>query len=199
MDEIKACGWFDVIHVSSDDEDIFTLVSNAGHTPDFMRSRDTSTDMAPLSDVKEEVLEKYREKGCSFDTVAIFFATAVFLDAKLITNALKRFESNERINEMVSVTKYHVPIEWALSMNKDGILTAVDNIGILTRSQDLPISWHETGEFVFYKEESFTSPANRALVKGGYPIDYLSIDLDTPEDWRKAEQLFYLKNRFPLK
>lgn len=198
LDQIKASEQFDVIHVSTDDDEIFKLVSSAGFPPEFMRNPVAATDSAPLSDVKKDVLESFRERGRSFDTVAIFFATAVFLDAKSITRALKQFESNERINEMISVAKFQVPIEWAFTMGVDGVLTAINGIGISTRSQDLPVSWHETGEFVFYKKGALDAPKNCAVIKGGYPIEYLSIDLDTPEDWDRAEQLFYLKKHLPL-
>jgi pseudaminic acid cytidylyltransferase len=198
LEQIKASGQFDVIHVSTDDEEIFEVASSAGFRPEFMRSPVAATDSAPLSDVKKDVLDRYRERGSIFDTVAIFFATAVFLDAKTITKALKQFESNEQINEMISVAKFQVPIEWAFTMGADGVLTAINDIGIATRSQDLPVSWHETGEFVFYKKGALDTLKNSAAIKGGYPIEYLSIDLDTPEDWDRAEQLFYLKKRLPL-
>lgn len=198
LDQIKASGQFETIHVSTDDDEIFKLVSCAGFTPEFKRNQEAATDNAPLSDVKKSVLESYRERGKNFDTVAIFFATAVFLDAESIAKALKQFESNEQINEMISVAKFQVPIQWALTMSVDGILTAIDDVGIATRSQDLPVSWHETGEFVFYKESLFDPSKNTKVIKGGYPIDYLSIDLDTPDDWNKAEQLFNLKNPLQL-
>ncbi|WP_114661814.1 cytidylyltransferase domain-containing protein [Polynucleobacter necessarius] len=198
LEQIRASDQFDVIHVSTDDKETLELVSAAGFSPEFMRNPEAATDSAPLSDVKRYVLEKYSERGFEFDIVGIFFATAVFLDKNCISDALKQFEINNQVNEMISVTKFSVPIEWALKMNGNGILLPVDSIGITKRSQDLPVSWHETGEFVLYKEKSFTLAQQTRTLKGGYSVNHLSVDIDTPEDLVKAEQLFYLKNHIPL-
>jgi N-acylneuraminate cytidylyltransferase len=196
LDQILLSEKFSKIHVSTDDVEIRDVVSSAGFAPDFMRSFEASTDLAPLSEVTKFVVDEYSRKGEHFDLIAIFFPTGVFLSAKTITAALIEFEGSDKINEMISVCPYGVPIEWAMRMEADGVLTAVDEAGITMRSQDLIPAWHETGEFVFYKNSrADLDNGRRHVIKGGYPVKHIPVDIDEPKDWLLAESIFDYQNR----
>lgn len=196
LDQIFLSGKFSKIHVSTEDEEIKNVVSRTGFIPDFMRSIEASTDFAPLSDVKRFVVDEYSRRGEYFDTVAIFFPTSVFLSAKTISSALFEFEQNINVNEMISVCRYATPIEWAMRMDTERILTPLSQAGMTMRSQDLEPAWHETGEFVFYKNSgSSLDNCNRHVLKGGYPVDHISVDIDDPKDWLFAESIFDYQNR----
>ena len=61
-----------------------------------------------------------------------------------------------------------------------------------TRSQDLEEAWHDAGQFYWGRSEAWL--ANKPIMTADavpvvLPRDRVQ-DIDTPEDWRRAEWLF---------
>ena len=91
------------------------------------------------------------------------------------------------------VSKYSVPIEWALQFKeKSPILKAFKKNLFKIRSQDLKPKYHDTGQFICFKSsELFSLKKN---IDGNYlglkiPKER-SIDIDDKSDWHLAEKLF---------
>jgi N-acylneuraminate cytidylyltransferase len=62
----------------------------------------------------------------------------------------------------------------------------------LSRSQDLPEAWHDAGQFYFGRRESFQRD-DRIFSANSAPVPvprHRVQDIDTPEDWVRAEALF---------
>ena len=193
LDEISSSGLFDEIHVSTEDEEIREIVAVAGYQPRFERTQQLSGDYIPLSDVLKSVISQYKELGESFDTITMVFATAVMLDRGTLRDAINKYEDGDTSIQMISVARYPVPIEWAMRMDKSGMLDPVDRENLSMRSQDLKDAWYETADFVFYSEECIYSNDVNSL-RRGFELPYMSVDIDTEDDWRKAEVLFGLRN-----
>lgn len=189
LDEISSSGLFDEIHVSTEDDQIREIVSLAGYQPGFQRTQRLSGDYVPLSDVLQSVVSRYREMGQSFDTIAMVFATAVLLDRETLKNAVNQYEDGDTTIQMISVAKYPVPIEWAMRMGESGMLDPVDRDKLSMRSQDLKEAWYETADFVLYSEKGIFSNDVNSL-RRGFEVPYIPVDIDTQEDWHKAEILF---------
>ena len=186
LSAIKNTDLFSEIHVSTDDQKIYDVVSNLGFRPLFFRSTSLADDHTPLKEVNRAVVKKYMELGVEFDTVVLVFSTAAFLESDVLFDAVKKFEAIGDNVQMISVSEYPVPIGWALSLDPDGLLVPDCKVSINMRSQDLPVHFYETADFVIYTKSSIfddTSP------RVGYLVPYDSIDIDTPEDWRQAEAL----------
>ena len=58
---------FDVVMVSTDDEEIAEVACKYGAEVPFMRSAQAASDLATTADVLKEVLAKYKELGREFD------------------------------------------------------------------------------------------------------------------------------------
>ena len=58
---------FDVVMVSTDDEEIAETARRYGAEVPFFRSRETAGDYASTADVLAEVLEEYQKQGQEFD------------------------------------------------------------------------------------------------------------------------------------
>ena len=80
-------GIFDVIMVSTDDEEIASVARQYGAQVPFMRSEATSNDYATTADVINEVLDRYRENGYVFDIVCCLYATAPFVTPERLREA----------------------------------------------------------------------------------------------------------------
>ena len=194
LEEIAKSGLFDHIHVSTEDPEICKVVTNAGFAPPFSRPIDLAGDFTPLSDVLQSVVSQYRVRGIIFDTIALVFATAVMLDARTLKNAVKFYEADgiQTNSQLISVSKYPVPIEWAMRMDSSGALIPVDKHALATRSQDLKSAWYETADFVLYREVGILSN-NIHAERRGFEIPHIPVDVDTMDDRLLAEQLFNLQ------
>lgn len=73
-------------------------------------------------------------------------------------------------------------------MDESGQLHPAQPEKLSVRSQDLEEGWYETAEFVIYDERSLLEK-NINILRMGFPIQYLSIDIDSIEDWVLAEKL----------
>lgn len=194
LEEVAKSRLFDHVHVSTEDPEICKVVTNAGFTPPFSRPIDLAGDFTPLSDVLQSVVSQYKARGIIFDTIALVFATAVMLDAKTLQNAVQFYEVDgvKTNSQLISVSKYPVPIEWAMRMDSSGGLSPVNKHGLAMRSQDLKSAWYETADFVLYREAGIFSNDIHAE-RRGFEIPHIPVDIDTIDDWRLAEQLFNLK------
>ncbi|MBT7139904.1 MAG: hypothetical protein HN944_04025, partial [Gammaproteobacteria bacterium] len=188
LEEISKDGLFDEIHVSTEDEEILQLVTNAGYPPPFRRDPLLSDDYTPLNQVLRAVVERYKAEGQTFDTIVLIFATAALMEVASLRAAIHQFEAVEESAEMISVARYPAPIEWAMRMDESGQLHPAQPEKLSVRSQDLEEGWYETAEFVIYDERSLLEK-NINILRMGFPIQYLSIDIDSIEDWVLAEKL----------
>lgn len=185
-------GLFDCVHVSTDSHFVADLAAELGHPCDFMRSDELSGDHATILSVLNWVVEQYEQRGQYFDTVCLIYATAPFLTSDQLLRAHELLNHGSFQTPVVTVSTFPVPVEWALSVNSDGLVSARNPEATLIRSQDLPAAYYECAMMFWLPR--------RALMGGGnvqtYPAVPLvvpadeAIDIDTPEDWDRAERAF---------
>lgn len=188
LSQAKLAGVFDKIHVSTEDTEIFEIVSQAGYKPDFPRSFELAGHDIPVADVVEFVVEEYQRRDNFFDTIVLAFPTAFMTTAKIFVDAIETFEDLPAASQLISVSRFAVPIEWAYDMASDGELKARQPEKLTHRSQDLRKTFHETGQFVIYDTLSVFR-SNGTNRKFGFDAGGLSIDIDDEDDWNLAEQI----------
>ncbi len=92
---------------------------------------------------------------------------------------------------MLSVTTYAFPIQRALRRDASGRVEMFDPAQMQTRSQDLEEAWHDAGQFYWGSAESWTS--GRGIFEAGAQGLALPrhrvLDIDTEEDWLRAERM----------
>jgi pseudaminic acid cytidylyltransferase len=194
LDAVKESNLFDVIHVSTDSQEIVTVVESLGFSVDFMRDQKLSDDYTPIMPVLKWVLEQYKDKGVIFDEVATIMPCAPFVESSDLVNASKLLESNSHLGPVLSVSTYSAPIEWAFKLTKDKNLKPVNKEMLKKRSQDIEESYYDTGSFCFFSSKyvlNSTGAGIDSLYIGSTIEKYKAIDIDTLEDWLFAEMLFY--------
>lgn len=190
LSEISNSHQFDEIHVSTDCPEIFDLVSKAGFPPAFFRDENLADDHANLASVVDFVMTEMTRQGKLFDTIMMIFPTAFGLTADVIVDALASFENEMKDIQMLSVAPFDVPVQWAMSIEPDGLLVPVFPDMLKVRSQDLTEMYFETADFVIYQASSYNKPD---LPRKSYVIPYAAVDIDTEQDWRRAEALYSLR------
>jgi len=186
---------FDCIHVSTEDKEIYEVVSQLGFMPRFYRSEKCAGDYVPVKDVLIETIVKFEELGNKFDIICLLSATAPLVNADDLRNAWQQFESSTMEYPMLAVSRYPVPVEWALETNKDEyFIKPVHNELFFKSSHDFQDKYYDVGSFAFFTREHLLSPS-KDIKFIPYVLPQLkSVDVDSMEDWGTLEKLYAIKS-----
>lgn len=178
---------FDEVMVSTDDTEIKNIAEDCGAVIPFMRSKETSNDYATTEEVLMEVLDYYKKLGKVFEYACCIYPTAVFVTAKKIKEAFNFMIQNNFLS-VFPVIRFGYPI-WRSLKIENGKLKMNYPEFQNSRSQDLPLSYHDAGQFYFFKTSAlFEEKALFTSNSGAIIIDELEgQDIDTIDDWILAE------------
>ncbi len=187
IEAAKAAGVFDRIIVSTDSEGIADVARKWGAEVPFMRPAELANDFATTDAV---LIHALKQLG-NMDYACCLYATAPFVRPADLRNGLDVLKASGATTAF-SVTTFPFPIFRALRINEKGSLEMFWPENRITRSQDLPEAFHDAGQFYWISAEKYlTAPALYA--PDAVPVilpRHLVQDIDTPEDWVRAELMF---------
>ena len=108
---------FDVVMVSTDDDEIKEIAISYGASVPFLRSKKNSDDFATTYDVIEEVLLKYKEVGENFEIACCIYSCAPFVTKEKLNESLKLLNTN-KYDSVFPVIQFEFPIQRALKKNR---------------------------------------------------------------------------------
>jgi len=191
IEAAKSTGIFDRIIVTTDSQKIANVANKYGAETPFARPADLSDDHTPTAPVIYHCLDWLREQGTPADYACCIYATAPFVQAAFIKEGYDLLVAR-KVSSVFSVTTFPFPILRALRIEDDGHLSMLWPEHELTRSNDLPESFHDAGQFYWLECNTFLKD-KRLYGKDALPVilpRYLVQDIDTPEDWLTAEYMF---------
>ena len=181
-------GCFGQVVVSTDDAEIADVARSAGASVPFLRSAENSNDFAGLADVCREVLEQFKALGSEFELLCCILPTAPFVSAPRLQQGLDLLiKSNAEA--LIPVTNFSYPAQRAIKIDESGQLSMIWPEYYNSRSQDLPTSYHDAGQFywIFSKalmeQMRFFAKNSSALILPQMEVQ----DIDSLEDWQLAE------------
>lgn len=188
-------GAFDHVIVTTDDADISELAKAEGAEVPFLRPAHLSDDHTPTVPVVRDAIERAEVFWGPQDLICCLYATAPFvLPADLWAT---RILLEERREGFVSpVTSFPFPIQRGVRLTEDNRMEMFQPKHALTRSQDLEDAYHDVGQFywgmraAWFSDVPLIGPNTLAHVIPRHRVQ----DIDTPEDWDRAEQLFAIFN-----
>jgi N-acylneuraminate cytidylyltransferase len=187
----KESGCFDRVIVSTDDVEIAQIARDCGAEVPFMRPADLSDDHTPTVPVIRHAVDWYQRQGDTPDFVCCLYATAPFVQAEDLRAALDQLVASQA-EYVFSATDYAFPVQRAMRRQADGRVEMLYPEHSQTRSQDLEEVWHDAGQFYWGRAQAWL--AGRPLI--GPDAEILALpryrvqDIDTPDDWYRAEALF---------
>ena len=191
IEAARKSGCFDRIVVSTDDDEIAGVSRDWGAETPFKRPQELSDDMTATRPVINHAIHQIeRESGCP-DYVCCLYATAVFVRPDDLRSGLQ-VVSQAGIDFAFSVTSFAYPIQRALRITGEGRVEMFHPEHRLSRSQDLEEAYHDAGQFYWGRAEAFLNDL-ATFGNGSVPIvlpRYRVQDLDTMEDWKRAELMF---------
>jgi pseudaminic acid cytidylyltransferase len=178
IDAAREASLFDHIIVSTDDPEIAELARQAGAEVPFLRPPEA----------------KWVEQHWSRpEAVCCIYAAAPFIMANDIRAALDILQSGDCAYSF-PVTDFGAPIFRGFRLNDAGAVEMFFPEQFTTRSQDLPTAFHDAGQFYWGKMQAweqglrFFDKHSRPLVVPRWRVQ----DIDTPDDWKRAELLAQL-------
>jgi pseudaminic acid cytidylyltransferase len=191
IEAAKESKLFDRIIVSTDDPEIASVATSYGAEAPFLRPAELADDYANTGEVIKHAVSWLIEQGATLEYVCCIYATAPFVQANYLRKGYEKLiVSGKPI--VFSVTTYPFPIQRAIRLTVDGSVEAIHPEYVLTRSQDLEEIYHDAGQFYWCTTSAILDDV-MAFSSASLPVilpRYLVQDIDTPEDWERAEFMF---------
>lgn len=193
-------GMFDHVVVSTDDDEIARISLLAGADVPFRRPDGLANNFVGTNDVVAHAIEFYNGLGTKVTAACCVYATAPFVRKDDICDGYNALIESS-LSFAFSVTTYAYPIHRALSRDQQGRVRMLSPANAGVRSQDLEEVWHDAGQFYWGKAEAFVN--RLSLFEGvavGVPIPRFRVqDIDTEDDWVRAELMFRLLREQEIK
>ncbi|KJK19535.1 pseudaminic acid cytidylyltransferase [Pseudomonas sp. BIGb0427] len=189
-------GVFDRVIVSTDDLEIAEVARQSGAQVPFIRPAQLADDHSGTVPVIQHAIEWFEQDGQQIDYLCCLYATAPFVrpeDLQAGLDALIR----EQCDFAFAVTRYAFPVQRAVRINTQGRIEMIYPEQFNTRSQDLQETFHDAGQFYWGRTQAWRlgkpvfGPGSVPVVLPGHRVQ----DIDTLEDWVRAEWMFREMNR----
>lgn len=182
---------FERIIVTTDNEVIADLARRLGAEIPFMRPASLADDHTGTVDVVRHAAQWLHDHDCSFDYLCCIYATAPFTTPEDIRRGLEVLQ-RESCDYAISVTSFPFPIQRAVRVSEQNRLAMLHPEHLETRSQDLQESYHDAGQF-YWGTAAAWHGGNPLFCGNSAPVyipRHRVQDIDTLEDWTRAEALF---------
>jgi pseudaminic acid cytidylyltransferase len=191
IDAARGSGLFDHIVVSTDDPEIAEVARGVGVEVPFMRPAELADDHAGTIPVIAHAVGWAKGQGWPLEAVCCIYPTAPLISPGDLAKGLRLLDEGTH-DFVLTATDYASPIFRAFRESDDGGLEMVFPEHFESRSQDLPRSLHDAAQFYWGRPDAWLSaktlfgPRSAPLLIPRWRVQ----DIDTPEDWVRAEALF---------
>jgi len=189
IEAARRSGVFDRIVVSTDDPEIAEIAKASGAEVPFMRPPELSDDHTPTVPVIRHAIGWLEAAGADVKKVCCIYATAPLLDGLYLEQGSRQLDADPALEFAFSITPFAFPIQRALKLDPQGGTSMFHPEHELTRSQDLEHAYHDAGQFYWGTRDGWMTRDRifSARCQGVLLPPHLVQDIDTPEDWIRAE------------
>jgi len=182
---------FEKVVVSTDDEAIERVAKKYGSEV-LKRPKELADDFTGTGEVTKHALSIYT----GYEFACTIYATAPFLQEKYLKEGLEELIKNKDAVMSFGVTTFDYPIWRSFKITKNNRCEMFWRENFPKRSQDLEEAYHDAGQF--YWERVGAKKNDIAFGRESIPIKiprYLVQDIDTMEDWVRAEMMYKSLNK----
>ncbi len=183
----RASGLFARIIVSTDDSEIMAVARAEGAEVPFVRPAELADDHTPTVPV---IAHAIAALGVGADVpVCCIYACVPFLAADDLAAGLALLETGVA-PYVFPVTPFPSPIQRALRRGADGRVAPFFPENVNVRTQDLEPAYHDAGQFYWGRAASWGAGLSIHGHAAGLVIpSWRVVDIDTVEDWERAEAM----------
>ncbi len=194
-----ASGLFSKVIVTTDDEEIAKVARKYGAETPFIRPKEFSDDFSTSGDAVTHALEYLQAEGEEFEYVCTLYATAPFIQVNYLKEGFKVLKNSDA-KMAFSVTSMPFPIQRTFKLTKEGRCQMFTPEHFRTRSQDLEEAYQDAGQFYWERvDKEFSDiPFGKDSIPIVLPRELVQ-DIDTPEDFRRAELMYTVLDKMKKK
>jgi len=195
IETAKCSELFDRIIVSTDDKEIAKIAKEYGAEVPFMRPKELADDYTGTNKVIKHTIDWLENNGEKYDYVCTIYATAPLLQPKYLIEGYEKLKASDAVYAF-SATSMPFPIQRTFKITENGRCEMFFPEYYTARSQDLEEAYQSAGQF--YWQKLFKTSNEPIFGKDSIPIlipRYLVQDIDTLEDWQRAEKLYEILNK----
>jgi pseudaminic acid cytidylyltransferase len=186
---------FDRIIVSTDDDDIASIAIEYGAEVPFIRPKELAGDILGTHEVIGHAVSWLEDNGMSIDYACCLYATAPLIKKKYLYESFELI-STGKWDSVIAATAFSYPIFRSFEKLPNGGLKMFFPEHYISRSQDLPKAFHDAGQFYWasaniWKNKPSSFSSKNTIIE--LP-NYLVQDIDTYDDWLRAENLYKILN-----
>ncbi len=194
IEAAQKAGVFARIVVSTDDAEIADVARAAGAEVPFMRPAELADDVTPTVPVVAHAIRSCATHGGLVGHVCCIYPGVPLLDADDLLRALHLLTGTTAYS--FPVVPFSSSVQRALRRDSEGRTSPFHPEFASTRTQDLEPAYHDAGQFYWGTRQAWLEGLNihqngRTLVLPGSHV----VDIDTPDDWRRAEALYLALTR----
>ena len=184
---LKKSKLFDKIYISTDSKEIINKVKKFGFYDFILRGKLLSNDNTGIIPVTIDAIKKISENYL-IENICCVFPCNPFLKKKELKKSLDILNKNKNAF-IFPVVKYSHPTERAYYFLNNQIIRRVTKIKDNERTQDFKSKYFDSGSFYIAKKNTWLSKKKKKII--GIKSNWWSaVDIDTPDDWKKAELLY---------
>jgi pseudaminic acid cytidylyltransferase len=192
-----AWGQFDRVLISTDSEDIAALAASLGAEHTGLRKDTTASDTATTSEALLECAHRLQKEDRLPDYLCCIYGSAAFIDSTMLWTAFDKLK-NENFDTVFPVVRFAYPIWRSLRRSSEGETTFIWPEHTQSRSQDLPVAYHDAGQFYIVRSAMLLKTGSIIGGRTG-SIELAESechDIDTFSDWEIAEMKHSLRFQF---
>lgn len=188
IETLDASGTVDEVVVSTDDDEIRDIALAAGALVPFRRPAELADAFIGARPVIHHAIDELQWPADG--RLVVTYPTAVLALPADFVGAARMLDPT--VDFVMAVAEYPAPVQRALSMNADGLVSSLDPSHLSTRSQDLERAYHDIGQMYWGTVRAWQSDVPVAAARTrGYIVDrWRAVDIDTADDLRLAELAF---------
>lgn len=188
-------GLFDHILVSTDDPEIAHIAEQSGADVPFVRPAELANDYASTIEVIAHAVRWIQSSGWQPDAVCCLYATAPFICPDDLRNGLELLKTRNCAYTFAA-TEYPSSIFRSFRLHSDGSVEMFFPEHFVKRSQDLPTAFHDAGQFYWGRPHVWLA-SQPLFNRDSCPLlipRWRVQDIDTEDDWKRAELIWRMLN-----
>jgi pseudaminic acid cytidylyltransferase len=183
-------GIFERVIVSTDDAEIAEVSVKYGAEVPFFRSAVLSNDFTITVDVIADAVQRLQDQGENFDYVCCIYPVTPLLRENRLKEAFDVIESGQW-DYVFPAIEFLTPIERGFKKGESGLIEFSHPEFANTRTQDIPKTFHDAGQFYFGKSKAWLE--RKSVLNGNSTFIELAknetLDIDDLADWEHIEKL----------
>jgi len=195
IEKAKESNFFDEIIVSTDDNEIMNIANQYGAKTPFKRLEKLADDYTVTVPVIENAILECEKIGWDIDYACCIYPCSPFIKVDDFKLSFEKMISGH-FDFIYPVTEYNHPVLRAMKFSKNNKMEFLFPENEMTRTQDLDILYHDTGQFYWGKRNAWVNNKKMHTDGTSFPIpSWRVVDIDNEDDWKRAEIMFNYINK----